>query len=617
MQGRFIAGPTPVQRQDDGGGGNATGMPGGLRAGLEGLSGKDLSGVRVRRNSSKPAQVNALAYTQGKDIHVAPGQERHLPHEGWHAVQQMQGRVKPTIQARGVSINDDAGLEREADVMGAKAVQMKRVSAAEGKPFIAPERIPTAQQGDARGVIQREPQKNISGGNQEVVAITKALHTEMDEWSPDSDDVVAELKKLNKDAGKINKVKALYTHLYGISLEAQIRDEFNKDKLKKILPLIDIPLAQQESYIGGQMVSMGGPYRKATNFAELVRLVKAAEDILISNGHTEVDDRMKILRGIYYGTTWSMDYQKEGSEARNLGFDVYTASTSRPTDPRQMLGNDLFRALRATPELSDGTRKVDWGHLIIGLEARSKTIAREAALPVQGGTGLEITTWLGDLGGGAGMLAMRRRTKPATKAKPLVFNASGHDYGATINLEGDIAAYVVAYDTSETDDPSYPDIKEYGYVAEAIADYLLPQGGKTSSAWNNRVKIFALMIGAEVKGNKITNKSQMKTDITEQLFKFAGMYALVRMADNGTASKANYRETSKYVRGAATEVADIFVEMLDHCIKTPSARLVATINPSPSPPGTPEGLLKQAADSIQHGEDAGKWLDKQRRKLGF
>lgn len=79
--------------------------------------------VRVHYNSSEPARVNALAYTQGRDIYVAPGQKRHLPHEAWHAVQQMQRRVKPTAQAEGVSINDDESLEREADVMGARALQ--------------------------------------------------------------------------------------------------------------------------------------------------------------------------------------------------------------------------------------------------------------------------------------------------------------------------------------------------------------------------------------------------------------------------------------------------------------------------------------------------------------
>ena len=52
-----------------------------------------MDAVRVHYNSTKPAQLNAHAYTQGTDIHVASGQERHLPHEGWHVVQQMQGRV--------------------------------------------------------------------------------------------------------------------------------------------------------------------------------------------------------------------------------------------------------------------------------------------------------------------------------------------------------------------------------------------------------------------------------------------------------------------------------------------------------------------------------------------
>ncbi len=43
--------------------------------------------VKVRFNSPQPAQLNALAYAQGSDIHVAPGQEQHLLHEadvmGW------------------------------------------------------------------------------------------------------------------------------------------------------------------------------------------------------------------------------------------------------------------------------------------------------------------------------------------------------------------------------------------------------------------------------------------------------------------------------------------------------------------------------------------------------
>ncbi|MCP5246336.1 MAG: DUF4157 domain-containing protein [Burkholderiales bacterium] len=109
----------PAQKQDN------TGLPCHLKQGIERLSGLSLDGVKVHYNSDKPAQLNAHAYTRGADIHVAAGQEKHLPHEAWHVVQQAQGRVTPTLQTRGVTINDNADLEREADTMGAKALQMK------------------------------------------------------------------------------------------------------------------------------------------------------------------------------------------------------------------------------------------------------------------------------------------------------------------------------------------------------------------------------------------------------------------------------------------------------------------------------------------------------------
>lgn len=100
---------------------NRSGLPDRLKAGVEALSGVSLDDVRVHYNSAKPAQLNALAYAQGSNIHLAPGQERHLPHEAWHVVQQKQGRVRATAQAKGVRINDEADLEREADAMGAMA----------------------------------------------------------------------------------------------------------------------------------------------------------------------------------------------------------------------------------------------------------------------------------------------------------------------------------------------------------------------------------------------------------------------------------------------------------------------------------------------------------------
>ena len=111
---------------------NDTGLPDQLKSGIENASGYSMDDVKVHRNSAKPAQLNAHAYAQGTDIHLASGQEKHLAHEAWHVVQQKQGRVKPTKQVNGsVNVNDDAGLESEADVMGTKVAQTK-IKSAEG-----------------------------------------------------------------------------------------------------------------------------------------------------------------------------------------------------------------------------------------------------------------------------------------------------------------------------------------------------------------------------------------------------------------------------------------------------------------------------------------------------
>jgi Domain of unknown function (DUF4157) len=128
----------PAQRAAGGAAAAAAAGPGGLPAplqsGIQSLSGMDVSDVRVHRSSPKPAQIDALAYAQGNNIYLGAGQERHLPHEAWHVVQQRQGRVNATMQFNGTAINDSPGLEREADVMGGKAEHAGRgIVAAQAK----------------------------------------------------------------------------------------------------------------------------------------------------------------------------------------------------------------------------------------------------------------------------------------------------------------------------------------------------------------------------------------------------------------------------------------------------------------------------------------------------
>lgn len=98
--------------------------------------GHDFSGVKIHANSSESTKLGALAHAQGSDIHFAPGQynpksqagKELLGHELTHVVQQDAGRVKPTTEVAGAPVNAEAGLEQEADSLGAKAARGEKVA---------------------------------------------------------------------------------------------------------------------------------------------------------------------------------------------------------------------------------------------------------------------------------------------------------------------------------------------------------------------------------------------------------------------------------------------------------------------------------------------------------
>ncbi len=121
-----------------------SGLPEPLKSNMESMSGYALDDVDVNYNSDKPAQLNAKAYAKGNNIEIGPGEEEHLPHEAWHVVQQKQDRVKPNAAIGGEAINNDEGLETEADVMGAKANSLTAASPVQGKAS------------NSAGLVQRE-----------------------------------------------------------------------------------------------------------------------------------------------------------------------------------------------------------------------------------------------------------------------------------------------------------------------------------------------------------------------------------------------------------------------------------------------------------------------------
>lgn len=94
---------------------NLTGIPIQMKLDFEQRSGLSFDDVRVHYGSDKPARLGALAYTQGTQVYMGPGQERHLSHELGHVVQQKAGRVRPTGWIGGLPLNDQPELEREAD----------------------------------------------------------------------------------------------------------------------------------------------------------------------------------------------------------------------------------------------------------------------------------------------------------------------------------------------------------------------------------------------------------------------------------------------------------------------------------------------------------------------
>jgi hypothetical protein len=210
-------------------------------------------------------------------------------------------------------------------------------------------------------------------------------------------------------------------------------------------------------------------------------------------------------------------------------------------------------------------RHLDFGHLMIGLDARyDPQFASKVFYPVLGGlknidlggTGTELVTWLGDLGGGAARLASLRSTTPATSAGAVFV---GSDYGGSINLEGDVAAFVVANAGATTFTAT--NISSGKNLSDALQDYLLPSRG--GPAWNNRATTFLTMYGAnfDAAGN-IANRSAVISTFAPKIQTFACNYLASRVKDNKL-SVATAKAAANNVIPASQEVAEAFVDALD------------------------------------------------------
>jgi len=120
---------------------SATALSDGLNAGIEDLSGLNVSDVTVHPHSTKPAGADAL----GNQIHLGPDQEKHLTH-----VQPRQRRVPAIIRVGNLPINDDSGRKSEAGRMAATAECLS----ARGNPTGMEVKASVSPTGDSQDVVQ-------------------------------------------------------------------------------------------------------------------------------------------------------------------------------------------------------------------------------------------------------------------------------------------------------------------------------------------------------------------------------------------------------------------------------------------------------------------------------
>ncbi len=341
----------------------------------------------------------------------------------------------------------------------------------------------------------------------------------------------------------------------------------------------------------------------ATNFQDLVNTIRQAEDSLIVHGFNKIEQRIQILRGIYYGTNWSMDrLQTYGSDLRNAGFKLYLCNPVDPINPENILGSTLFLKLRCKPEIKHGNHWVDWGHIIIGLEARLKWCSREIDIPLppHETSGLEITTWIGDIGGGAGMLAYKRISNPNKRAIDM-FN-DPNDFGGAFNIEGNMAAYLIGRNTTTIDQAPNLFISDEQYIADAVQAYLLPQPTNQGSEYYMRGRTFLKMLGGELDGaGNLVNEHPLAKRLSKKVQDFAEYY----IVNLSTSNSVNFQEVSKHLQGASLEMTYLFINALKMVGNNPNsnAHPEVSFNPNPTPPGEPYESVKftsaQASENIK------------------
>ena len=261
----------------------------------------------------------------------------------------------------------------------------------------------------------------------------------------------------------------------------------------------------------------------------------------MAHGISDVEKRVHMLTGIYYGTMWSLDFKVEHSKGRNILFEQFLGrSFEGSDDPRPLIGVGLFNKLQRAQDAGG----VDMGHLLIGLDARMRSASRDRNVPGTQASGLELVTWAGDLGGGAARLAFDEGQGRGSVARYF----SGTDFGANSNLEGDIAAYVVGSLGEKTlKAPHFPK----GSIAGGFEEYFI---ASTNKEWTNQKARFQEIIA----GTAHTSTAKFSVKIES----FARLYYGSRVVADNISHPGQVAAGVPHLGDATTHVAGRFLTWL-------------------------------------------------------
>lgn len=166
------------------------------------------------------------------DLYQQPVMQKNASSEGLSSPQ------AAVVQAKGVAINDDPALEREADELGAKA--------ARGEPAAA---VPGA-------AVQAKADASIQAKTVEVINVHRLadqIHSAISGLGTDESAVFSALSALRHQKSNIDELKQVYQSKFGVSLVEDIQGDFSGSELAYALSLL-----QPNAAAGGEAAAGAG-----------------------------------------------------------------------------------------------------------------------------------------------------------------------------------------------------------------------------------------------------------------------------------------------------------------------------------------------------------------------